>query len=41
MIELQIKGVTIQLDTDSKLFSPKNADEGTLRMLAAHNLQKN
>lgn len=41
MIELQIKGMTIQLDTDPKLFSPGDADEGTLRMLAVHNLHKN
>lgn len=33
MIEIQVKEVTLQLDTDPKLFSPRNADAGTLHML--------
>lgn len=33
MIEIQIKGISLQLESDPALFSPRKADEGTLLML--------
>lgn len=33
MIELQIKGIHLQLESDSRLFSPQKADAGTLLLL--------
>jgi len=33
MIEVNVKGIALQLETDLSLFSPKAADRGTLTML--------
>lgn len=41
MITVQINGIALQLQTDSTLFSPNQADPGTLAMLSCVSLHEN